>query len=279
MKAFICAAASCLVFAISPAVFAQDDGEVEEEAVPKDELVIKDEMEPKEVPEEANPGEDTERAATVAVDKSVFPIRRGFFGRGDFGVFFAFGGADYRLQTDPNTGSNVADSSVSNLQPLVGVTLGYDVVAQNKFNLALGARFAATFNGSSARIPGADSTGQVPQDPQTYPADFEILQFGAAIDATFMTSERLGILVHGDGGISVVSPDPGTPATDPNQGIFVEGAGDAAIGGIFSGGAGVEYYTLLTGFSVGLTAAFYGVITSDDFIPGLGIYVPLKYNF
>jgi hypothetical protein len=229
-----------------------------------------EDIEPEDDEEEAT--EPTE-SAEVAADDRVLPIRRGLFARGDFGAFFTIGGKDFRAADGA-----VSDNTVSNLQPLLGITVGYDVVQSPNINLALGARFATTFNASAAQIPGStNNPATLPRDAQSFPGDFGIYEFGAAADLTIMASDRLGVLVHADGGMSLVRPDPSLPATS-DAGTFVDGAGEATIGGIFSAGGGVEYYTLLTGVSVGFVAAFYGVIT-DDFIPGVGLYIPLKYNF
>lgn len=209
-----------------------------------------------------------------------FEIRRGLFVRGDFGVYFAIGGDDVERETGA-----VSDNSVSSVQPMIGVTAGYDLISSSTFNLSAGARFSY-FAVSGASQVDLDAVAAGQADVTSFPEDYEIAQAGLALDATFMLDERFGILVHGDGGLAIVSPDPSLSATTgPAQGneddiaFFTEGAGDPVLGGVFSFGAGVEYNTKLTGFAIGATAAFTGVVTSDAFIPGVAIYIPLKYNF
>ena len=203
-------------------------------------------------------------------------IRRGFFARGDFGAFFTLGGSDFDAVSN-----TVSSNSVGNLQPFVGLTAGYDVLSMGRSNLSIGARFAAAFNSStSAFISGGDFLD--PAQAASTPQDFEMLQFGAAVDYTYLLSERLGLQFHGDGGIVLLGPDPASPAetvTGPQTSENSEfNPGGRAIAGVFSAGLGVEYYTLLNGFSVGLTTSFYGVL-AEEFIPGLAIFVPIKYNF
>lgn len=251
---------------IAPSAWAQDDIEEGE-------------------PQASDPGaaETEDASASASADTGrraeAFPIRRGVFARGDFGVLTTIGGEDFR-----RANSTVTSNSLSSVQPLFGVTVGYDVVSQTKFNLSVGGRFAAAFNSGAAQIPAGAN------DAQTFPSDFGIYQAGLALDATFMTSPRFGILAHVDGGVSFVGPDPNLPATPIQPGTteggvtlddegFVEGAGGFTVGGIFSAGGGVEYYTRLPGVSIGLTANFYGILAGDSFIPGIGVYVPLKYTF
>lgn len=239
--------------------------------------------EPEGTPESIEDNESLGAPAPAAAQAGVrgarnFEIRRGLFVRGDFGAFFAIGGNDVDRGT-----LAVEDNAVSNLQPMVGATVGYDLLTTEKINLSAGARFAYLFVAGSAQVD-TDAVNAGTADPTSFPEDYEVAEAGLAVDLTYMLSERFGLLFHGDGGIGVVSPDPDLPATNapPRENEddgFVDGAGDPVIGGVFSGGAGVEYNTKLTGFSIGLTAAFYGVLTSESFIPGIGFYIPLKYNF
>jgi hypothetical protein len=228
--------------------------------------------------------DDAEPEASTAATPSggSFPIRRGFFVRGDFGTFFTIGGSD----VDP-VSQVTSDNSVGNLQPLVAITAGYDVFHDSKNNLSVGARFAGIFSASSAQV--SDEILAVnPPDAVTVPADVQAIQFGASVDYTYLFLERFGLLVHADGGIALIDPDPDVPATEFLQGVVTttdvfgnpgQTPGSQTIGGVFSGALGVEYYTRLDGFSIGFSTAFYGLITSQSFIPGIGLYIPLKYNF
>ena len=233
---------------------------------------------PESVDDNASLGAPTPAASLRAAER--FEIRRGLFARGDFGAFFAFGGDD--VDRDALA---VSSNSVSAVQPMIGITLGYDLLSNEKMNLSAGGRFGYMFvSGASQVDQAAVDAGQA--DLTSFPAAYEIAQAGIALDFTLMLDERFGLLFHGDGGLAIVSPDPDVSATngrpqgnETNPAFFNEGAGDPTLGGIFSAGAGVEYNTKLTGFAIGATVAFYGVLTSESFIPGLGIYIPLKYNF
>ena len=254
-------------------VYAQEDDDTETmtESVDTDDT-------PESVDDNESLGAPTP-AATLRPGET-FEIRRGLFARGDFGAFFAFGGND----VDRNTGE-ITDNSVSSLQPLIGMTVGYDLFSNEKMNFSAGARFSYLFVSGASQVDlDAVNAGQA--DATSFPADYDVAQAGVALDFTYMLDERFGLLFHGDGGLAIVSPDPDLSATtgpaqpgENNPGFFTEGAGDPTLGGIFSAGAGVEYNTKLTGFAIGATVAFYGVLTSESFIPGLGFYIPLKYNF
>lgn len=258
----------------SPALaWAQDDEEVipnDERPVPKDEAPI---------PKDEQPAAERDITAPPPAVKAQAsaPIRRhGWFLQGDLGVYFSLGGNDVDLGI-----GEVTSNSAGNIQPMAALTAGYDVFHDERHNLAVGARFSGTYSASTAQVP--NDIGQTGEAAFTFPSDVEFLQFGAAVDYTYFFTERLGLKVHGDGGIALVSPNPdvalglgAVSVTTPNP---EEGAGARQVGVAFSGGLGIEYYTRLNGFAVGLNTAFYGVANDVSFIPGLGIYVPLKYTF
>lgn len=251
----------------------EDDAETMTEATETDDT-------PEPIDDNESLGTPVPADGAIGTQYRAFEIRRGLFVRGDFGVFFAFGGDD----VDRNSGT-ISSNSVSNLQPLIGVTAGYDLFSNEKMNLSAGARLSY-FSVSGASQVDLAGVNAGTADATSFPADYDVFEAGVAIDYTYMFDERFGLLVHGDGGLGIISPDPDLSATngpaqsnENNPGFFTEGAGDPTFGGVFSGGVGVEYNTKLTGFAVGLTAAFYGVLTSESFIPGLGFYIPLKYNF
>jgi len=262
----------------SPALaWAQDDEDVipnDERPVPKDEAPV---------PKDEQPADERGTTApppAVDAQASSAPLRRhGFFLEGDLGVYLSLGGND----VDVGSG-DLSSNSVGNLQPMAALTAGYDLVHNERNNFSAGLRFSGTYSASAAQIPGDAESGATGEALFTFPSDVEFLQFGAALDYTYFLNERLGLKFHGDGGLALVSPNPdvalalggGVSVSTPNP---EDGAGARQVGGVFSGGFGIEYYTRLNGFAIGLNTAFYGVLNSESFIPGLGIYVPLKYTF
>ncbi|MEM6367912.1 MAG: adventurous gliding motility protein CglE [Myxococcota bacterium] len=246
----------------------------DERPVPKDEAPVPKDEQPAAEPAAAEPSPAVSARPTTA------PLRRhGLFLEGDIGVYFSFGGSDVELGA-----GTISDNSVGNLQPMAGLTAGYDLVHTEKSNLAVGLRFSSTFSANAAQVPDEVISGASTESAFTFPADVEFMQLGAALDYTYFFTERFGLKVHGDGGLGLVSPNPdiarglggSISVTRPND---ADGSGARQVGVVFSGGLGVEYYTRLNGFAVGLSTAFYGVVNDVSFIPGLGIYVPLKYTF
>lgn len=203
-----------------------------------------------------------------------FVIRRGFYVTGDFGGYFTLGGEGYNAQPQfvgvPE--QEFSSQSVSNFQPQVAITAGYDLVSSPGFNLGLGLRLALLFNDSSSQVTaeeiqnlGRDADGR--PIARQVPEGFGVGQVGVSTKLGFMVSDRVAINGLVDAGLALVAPDPGS----------IEGG--LGIGFAFGGGVGVEYATRLPGVSVGLEGRFIGTIVSDRFIPGISISAPLKYNF
>jgi hypothetical protein len=236
LRPFLVAACALVPLSVAPPVLAQDEeGEAEAASAEAD-------VEP-----------DAGRA-----------LRRGLYATGDFGGYFSFGG---RNRSQPGFPSR----TVSNFQPMVALTLGYDLVSTPSINWGAGLRFAAAYNSASSRISSTEATQA--QIARNLPADFGIYQIGVGSKISFMVLERLAVNAVIDAGLGVGNPDPGTPVDDP------AGGGSAAYGFAFGVGPGIEFFTLFPGFSVGLDARFMGTLVGGKFIPGLGITAPLKYTF
>ncbi len=192
--------------------------------------------------------------------KTEYVIRRGFFAVGDLGVFVTLGGV--------NTNSVELNSrSTSNLQPYIGATFGYDVFSTSSFDLALGLRLAMGLNGGAGRADVTEGSAA-----NTKSNDYSIQEIGAAIDLGFLVTERFGLTLKLHGGAGFVTPDPTLTADDPN-------AGKAVFAPVVGGQFGVELYTLLNDFSIGIQAGFVGAIVNGEFIPGLSGTIPIKYTF
>ncbi|MEL6184967.1 MAG: adventurous gliding motility protein CglE [Myxococcota bacterium] len=208
---------------------------------------------------------DSAASAAAEEEEDGFPIRRGFFAIGDFGGYFSFGGRNTNLPPTFPT------RTVSNLQPSIGLTLGYDLVSNESINFAAGIRLGMAFNAGAGRLSDSDIDQLGQATASTAPADYDLMQAGVAFKLGFMVLERLAINAVADVGAGFVSPDPSAPASQPD-------GGDVSIGVLFGVGPGIEFFTLFPGFSVGLDLRFVGTI-ANEFTPGLSITAPLKYNF
>ena len=210
---------------------------------------------------EEAPPEAPEVSATEQAQHSTFTIRRGFFAEGDLGIFVTIGGV--------NTNSVELNSrTTSNLQPYVGATFGYDLVSTDVFAMGLGVRLAMGLNGGSGRADPSEPLDSA----NTKSNDYSIQEAGAVIGLVFLVTDRLGITLKLHGGAGFVTPDPTLPAGEPNAGKFV-------FAPVFGGQFGLELYTLLTDFSIGIQGGFVGAIAAGEFIPGLSATIPIKYTF
>lgn len=200
---------------------------------------------------------------------SPLEIRRGLHVTGDFGVYFGLGGRNTSVAEGGDSGQPLPTKGAANAQPAFGVTVGYDVLSGDAMNLALGARVGMAYNAGTARVTAANSVAW----PQklTYPADYAIGQFGAAVAASFFISDRSALTFKVDGGLARLAPDPAVP-------YDAEGAGKAVFSGYVAPGLGWELYTLLNDFSVGLDVRTL-LVFHDGLAPGLSITVPVRYTF
>ncbi len=206
-----------------------------------------------------------------------FPIRRGFFAEGDFGVFMTIGGRNTNNPALPGRG-------ISNMQPYLGVMAGYDLMSDEVMNIAAGLKIAVLLNGSAGRVTADEAVNMPNGDPGTQPNDYEVWQIGVGGAFDYLLTDRLGLSFKLDGGLAILNANPFQPANTLGGGAagaldprFAD-AGKATMGGIVSVGAGVSYATLLTGFTVGLDLRF-SAILSSSMIPALSATIPIKYNF
>lgn len=229
-------------------------------------------------PAEANSDADkgvteAKRASTSGVIEEAFPIQRGVFTDGEFGIFNAFGGRNTNDPALPSRG-------ITNVQPYFGITVGYDLVNTPTFNLAAGIKLGMLFNGGGGRVTSneAADTSRGSPDPTTKPNDFSVLEAGAAIKASFHVLERLAVVGSGEGGMAMIQSDPQAAAATIGDRQDLEGAGSTAFGAMFAVGIGWEFFPLLNGFSVGTQHRFVGIL-AGGLIPGMSHSVALKFNF
>jgi hypothetical protein len=228
--------------------------------------------------EESSGGAQPAEAAAPATGASAkaseprFDIRRGLHSEGDFGVFLTFGGTNTNNPALPSR-------ATSNIQPYVGVMVGYDVLQGDNWNLALGGKFALLLNGGAGRVSNAEIADTSPgaPDPTTKSNDFAVYETGLAVHFGYLLTDRLALNVKADGGLAVLDPDPSLAAAN-YDGDPLDQAGGIGVGGIFGVGLGVEWFTLLNGFSVGATARYVGIL-ADGLISGVSVTFPVKYNF
>ncbi|MBN2359196.1 MAG: adventurous gliding motility protein CglE, partial [Deltaproteobacteria bacterium] len=140
--------------------------------------------------------------------------------------------------------------AVSNLQPYIGFSVGYDVLPFLSLQLSYGTGFVA---GAAPRKGQADS-----------PIDYGITLLNLAVVGNWLVFDRFALEGRVFGGGAMFVPPP-----LPNASMF---AGDAGAG------IGFKYLTLLPGFIIGADVNF--IATFPEFVPALS-FSPLiiKYVF
>ena len=284
-----------LLVAVPATALAQDEGSTETEAA--------------ETTETADTAETTDDAAAAAegdaaveeaprnvsasgyaTTEQPFSARRGWFAEGELGVFMTIGGrnSDKQLEGFPSVG-------ISNASPYIAVILGYDVFSTDSFALSVGPKFGAAFNSGSSRVT-SDFAQQRPQAASTFANDYAAYEAGLNVSLVFMVAEQLSVTAKLNGGAVFVDSNPNvdycgvggvdeqaSPSLPTDADTLRElcgdtDAGNLAIGGLFGASAGIEWYTLLNGFSVGVQIRFQGLLV-DGFIPGIAIPATLRYTF
>jgi hypothetical protein len=124
-------------------------------------------------------------------------------------------------------------------------------------------------NGGVGRVTDAEIAAG--EEVTTKSNDFSVIETGGEVWLGFLMTDRIALDVKLDGGMGIVDPDPSKTAGE-------DGAGTAVFAPTFGAGLGVEYFTLLNDFSVGLTLRFQAVLV-DGMIPGATITIPIKYTF
>lgn len=252
-----------LALAVPSMAFAQGEEGGGEEPTASEEKTPEGETQPAEAskPEAAV----TDQAPAQA---DPFQIRRGFFAEAGLGVYFTFGG---RNTNDTNPDNPYPKKGISNVQPYLALTFGYDLVHSDSFALNAGLRLSAGYSGGAGRVTDEEIANNF-DEVSTKPSDFAVLETGVAVGAAFFVSERVALTVKVDGGLAAVDPNPTRFASE-------EGASSAAFAPIVGGGLGVEYFTLLNDFSVGTDLRFAMVLLSGSAIPSASVSIPVKYTF
>ena len=207
---------------------------------------------------------DAAAAEADAVEEA-FPIRRGMYAEADLGIFLTLFGR--------NTNKiGIPSKATSNMQPYLGVTFGYDLIQKPKMTLGLGVRLGAGYSSGAGRVSDAELSQFSEPELMTRPNDYAIYEAGLAAALSFLVHERIALTVKAGGGLGAAYANPYTFAGEA-------GSANAAIGAMFGGSLGVEYFTLLNDFSVGLDVRGAAAMISGNMIPNLAITVPIKYTF
>lgn len=182
-----------------------------------------------------------------------FVLKTGFYTASDLGGFIRFGG----YTTGEDCGGpdrNCKPRITSNLQPYIGLSVGYDIFSWLGVQLGFGTGFVA----NAAPVEGA------PGSPRDYGITFTNL---AVLGSWYI--DRFGIVGKVFGGGAFLSPAPLPDAP--------------FVGGNAGGGLGIRWATLLTDVTVGFDVNAYAVFVPDGggmlVIPGMSFSPVLKYTF
>ena len=227
-------------------------------------------------PQQAAQGADGEEASTALPDAEVkvggtvlgqslggatgFVFKQGIYTQSDLGGFFVLGNA-----SGSPTGFTISDECggppckpvpTSQLQPYIGLSVGYDILQWLGVQLSFGTGFVA-----NAAVYG---------DGIENPRDYGLTNINIAVVGSFYVLDRLAIMGKVSGGASFLSPEPAP--------------GEPVIGGNVGGGIGVRYATLLPDVFVGIDGNFVLAVVPSlgaelVIIPGFSFAPIIKYVF
>lgn len=174
---------------------------------------------------------------------------QGFYTSSDLGGFIRFGG-----YADAEGCYRCANRITSNLQPYIGLAIGYDVWDFFAVQVSYGTGFVAN----------AAPVAQNVDSPRDYGITFT--NFALLFNAYF---DRFGVVGKLFGGAAFLGPAPYPGAN--------------VVGGNVGAGLGVRWATLLTDVTIGLDVNGYLAVIPDGgsmlTIPSLGFAPVLQYTF
>jgi hypothetical protein len=216
------------------------------------------------------PDEEVKAGGTVLGDSvggaTGFVFKQGFYTQSDLGGFFVLGkglGAPtgYTIAAQcpdgtPGGGRPCNPVPWSQLQPYIGLSVGYDVTQWLGVQVSYGTGFVA-------------NAAVYPNTPDN-PRDYGLTTLNVAVVGSFYVLDRLAIMGKLMGGGAFISPE---PAPD-----------EPTIGGNAGIGIGIRYATLLPDVFVGIdgnvTVAFIPASAGDPvIIPGISFAPVIKYVF
>lgn len=189
-----------------------------------------------------------------------FVFKQGIYTQSDLGGFFVLGNGagsptGFTISQDCG-GPPCKPVPTSQLQPYIGLSVGYDIFQWLGVQVSYGTGFVA----NAAVYP----------DSLENPRDYGLTTINAAVVGSFYVLERLAISGKLMGGVAFVSPEPA-----PNE---------PTVGGNAGVGIGLRYATLLPDVFVGIDAnmmvAFIPSSGADMVIvPGISFAPVIKYVF
>jgi hypothetical protein len=189
-----------------------------------------------------------------------FVFKQGIYTQSDLGGFFVLGagaGAPTGYTIDNRCGGPPCKPQFwSQLQPYIGLSVGYDILQWLGVQLSFGTGFVANAAIYDRSIEN--------------PRDYGITTVNGAVVGSFYVLERLAIMGKVFGGAAVISPEPSP--------------GEPTIGGNAGVGIGVRYATLLPDVFVGLDGNMMVAFIPDSagallIIPGVSFAPVIKYVF
>jgi hypothetical protein len=216
------------------------------------------------------PDEEVKAGGTVLGDSvggaTGFVFKQGFYTQSDLGGFFVLGNG-LGVPTGFTIAAQCPDGSAgggrpcnpvpwSQLQPYIGLSVGYDITQWLGVQVSYGTGFVA----NAAVYP----------DTPDNPRDYGLTTLNVAVVGSFYVLDRLAIMGKLMGGGAFISPE---PAPD-----------EPTIGGNAGVGIGIRYATLLPDVFVGIdgnvTVAFIPASAGDPvIIPGISFAPVIKYVF
>jgi hypothetical protein len=216
------------------------------------------------------PDEELKAGGTVLGDSvggaTGFVFKQGFYTQSDLGGFFVLGNtlgsptgftiANECPDGSPGGGRPCSPVPYSQLQPYIGLSVGYDISQFLGVQVSFGTGFVAN--------------ASVYPDSIENPRDYGLTTVNLAVVGSFYVLERLAISAKLMGGGAFISPEP-----------FPD---EPTIGGNAGFGLGVRYATLLPDVFVGIdgnvNVAFIPASTGDMvIIPGISFAPVIKYVF
>jgi len=216
------------------------------------------------------PEEEVKAGGTVLGDSvggaTGFVFKQGFYTQSDLGGFFVIGNGlgsptGFTIAAtcpDGSAGGGKPCNPVpwSQLQPFIGLSVGYDITQWLGVQVSYGTGFVA----NAAVYP----------DSIENPRDYGLTTLNVAVVGSFYVLDRLAIMGKLMGGGAFISPE---PAPD-----------EPTIGGNAGFGVGVRYATLLPDVFVGIDGNVMVAFIPDSagsmvIIPGVSFAPVIKYVF
>jgi len=202
-----------------------------------------------------------------------FEFPTGFYMSADLGGFIRFGGYGDSRDSAGNVCFRCVPQLTSNLQPWVGINIGYDIIKNFGVELTL----ANGFIGEAA--PVGYYVGEPPPPGNTQensPENSAITMMNLGLTGSIYVLDRLALTGKGFLGGALLSPEPdpskynlvnglacgGTPWT-PKTGAPCDNGFTSDVGVAFGLGFGMRYATLLTDVVIGFDVNMVGVVSPN----------------